>query len=237
LDGKLPLQTSGNPSMLKITIVDTPTEQRIVLIGKLAGPWVGELQRVWEGSRERLGNQRRVVDLNDVTLIDHSADGMLATMMKEGAELVGNSMVNQWLIQAFKEGKTQIPVRALRPHTLGPADFGDLERNEAITIAKGTITLAEVRAYLLRDLKDSEPPYRELIDARGAVVRLSSAEVQEIVELLRSLSGSDRLSRIAVVVSTDMAYGMMRMLQILVEDVCVVQPFRNLADAERWLCH
>lgn len=223
--------------MLKITIIDTPTDQRIVLLGKLAGPWVGELQRVWEESRHRLGNRRRVVDINDVTLIDHSADALLVTMLQEEAEFVGNGLVNQWLIQAFKEGKTQIPVRALRPHTLSPADSGDLDRNEAITIAEGIITLAEVRAYLLRDLKDSEPPYRELIDARGAVVRLSSAEVQEIVELLRSLSGSDRLSRIAVVVSTDMAYGMMRMLQILVEDVCVVQPFRSLAEAERWLRH
>ncbi|MGC2323136.1 MAG: STAS/SEC14 domain-containing protein [Terriglobales bacterium] len=220
--------------MLKITIVDTPTEQRIVLFGKLAGPWLGELQRVWEESRHRLGNRRRVVDINDVTVIDHSADALLVTMMKEEAEFVANGLVNQWLIQALKEGKTQIPVRALRPNTLDLAHSGDLERTKATRIAEGIITLAEVRA-LLRDLKDSEPPYRELIDARGAVVRLSSAEVQEIVELLRSLSGSDRLSRIAVVVSTDMAYGMMRMLQILVEDVCVVQPFRNLADAERWL--
>ena len=118
-----------------------------------------------------------------------------------------------------------------------PAHPGGPERNKATRIAKGTITLAEVRAYLLRDLKDSEPPYRELIDARGAVVKLSSAEVQEIVELLRSLSRSYRLGRIAVVVSTDVAYGMMRMLQILVEDVCVVQPFRDVAEAERWLSH
>ena len=220
--------------MLKITIVDTPTEQRIVLFGKLAGPWLGELQRVWEESRHRLGNRRRVVDINDVTVIDHSADALLVTMMQEEAEFVANGLVNQWLIQALKEGKTQIPVRALRPNTLDLAHPGDLERIKATRIAEGIITLAEVRA-LLRDLKNSEPPYRELIDARGAAVRLSSAEVQEIVELLRSLSGSDRLSRIAVVVSTDMAYGMMRMLQILVEDVCVVQPFRNLADAERWL--
>jgi hypothetical protein len=28
---------------------------------------------------------------------------------------------------------------------------------------------------------------------------------------------------------------MMRMLQMLVEDVCIVQPFRDLGEAERWL--
>jgi len=225
--------------MLKITIIDTPTDQRIVLFGKLAGPWVGELQKVWEESRHRLGNRRRVVDINDVTLIDHSADALLVTMMKEEAEFVASGMVNQWLIQALKEGKTQISVRTLRPNTLDdpPAHPGGPERNKANRIAKGTITLAEVRAYLLRDIQDSEQPYRELIDARRAAVKLSSAEVQEIVELLRSLSRSYRLGRIAVVVSTDVAYGMMRMLQMLVGDVCVVQPFRDVAEAERWLSH
>jgi ABC-type transporter Mla MlaB component len=235
----LPVETFGPPfkHMLKITIVDTPTEQRIVLFGKLAGPWIGELQRVWEESHQRLGNRRRMVDLNDVTLIDHNADVLLVTMIKEGAELVGNGMVKQWLIQALKGEETEIPVRALRVNRLDLTHSGDLERNEVARIAEGTVTLAEVRAYLLRDIQDSEQPYRELIDARRAVVKLSSAEVQEIVELLRSLSRSYRLGRIAVVVSTDVAYGMMRMLQMLVGDVCVVQPFRDVAEAERWLSH
>jgi hypothetical protein len=74
-----------------------------------------------------------------------------------------------------------------------------------------------------------------LIDARHAIVKLSSSDVHEIVELLRSLARSRRLGRTAVVVSTDVAYGIMKMLQILVEDVCVVQPFRDLTAATLWL--
>jgi len=221
--------------MLKVTIIDTPTEQRIVLFGKLVGPWISELQTVWEECRQQLGTRKRVVDLNEVTLADHTAKPLLVTMMKEGAELVGNGMVNQWLIQDLKEGKTQIPVRALRLNALRLGQREDLKRHEVTTVAEGTVTLAEVRAYLLRHLKDSELPYRDLIDARRAVLRLSSAEVHEIVELLGSLSRNGPLPRIAIVVSTDVAYGMMRLLQILVEDVCVLRPFRDLAEAEHWL--
>ena len=33
--------------MLKISIVDTPAEQRIMLVGKLVGPWIWDLQKVW----------------------------------------------------------------------------------------------------------------------------------------------------------------------------------------------
>ena len=221
--------------MLRITIVDSPTEQRLVLYGKLVGPWIEELQRVWENLRRQLGNRRCVIDLNEVTLIDYSADWLLATMLEQGVELTASSMANRWLIQALKAGKTRLAVRSLRPRAPVFSHTVDTERNEMTTIAEGTVTLDEVRAHLHREKSDSALPYRELIDARNAVVRLSSSELQQIVELLRSLARSRRLGPTAVVVSTDVAYGIMRMFQILVEEVCVVQPFRDLAAATLWL--
>ena len=221
--------------MLRITIVDSPTEQRLVLYGKLVGPWIEELQRVWESLRQQLGNRRSVVDLNEVPLIDDGADQLLATMLEQGAELVARGTANRWLIQAIKAGKTRLAARALRPRAAVFSYTVDIERSRVTTIAEGTVTLDEVRAHLHREKSDFALPYRELIDARNAVVRLSSSELQQIVELLRSLARSRRLGPTAVVVSTDVAYGTLRMLQILVEDVCVVQPFRNLAAATLWL--
>jgi len=221
--------------MLKITIIDTPTEHRIALVGKLVGPWIRELEKVWEQARQQLGNRRSVVDLNDVTLIDGSADSLLLTMLKQGAELVANSMQNRWLIQALKEGKTQVSVRTLLPNGIGLFHTVDVENRKVTTIAEGTITMPEVRAHLQRERRDLELSHRELIDARRAIVRLSAAEVRELVDLLRSLSRSRRLGRTAVVVSSDVAYGIVRMLQILIEDTCNVHPFLDLATAEEWL--
>jgi hypothetical protein len=220
--------------MLKITVVETPNETRLVLYGKLVGPWIGALQTVWENLKHQLGNRRPIVDLNDVTLIDDSADPLLAAMLEQGAELVAGGLANRWLIEALKTGKTRVAVRTLRPpsvlsHTV------DTERNEVTTTAEGTITLEEVRAHLTREKSDLALPYRELIDARRAVVSLSSSELQQIVVLLRSLAHNHRLGRTAVVVSTDVAYGIIRTFQLLVEDVCVVQPFRDLTTAAMWL--
>jgi hypothetical protein len=221
--------------MLKITVVETPTETRLVLYGKLVGPWIGALQKVWENLRPQLGNRRPVVDLNEVTLIDDSADHLLAAMLEQGAELVASSLANRWLIEALKAGKTRVAVRVLRPDPAALSHTVDAERNEVTTIAEGTVTIEEVRAHLTREKSDFALPYRELIDARQAVVRFSSSELHEIVRLLRSLARSHRLGRTAVVVSTDLAYGIMRMFQILVEDVCEVQPFRDLTKATLWL--
>jgi len=100
--------------MLKISFVDAPAEQRIVLCGKLAGPWIGELQEAWENSRRHLGNRRCVVDLSEVTLIDQAAHGLLATMVHDGAELVANGLVNRWLIEALKEENRSFP-KSLTP--------------------------------------------------------------------------------------------------------------------------
>ena len=101
--------------MLRITIVDSPNEQRLVLYGKLVGPWIGELKRVWENLRQQLGNRRSVVDLNEVTPIDDSADQLLAAMLEQGAELIARGTANPWLIQAIKAGKNRPCVTALRP--------------------------------------------------------------------------------------------------------------------------
>jgi len=116
--------------MLRITIVDSLTEQRLVLYGKLAGPWIGELQRVWENLRQQLGNRRSVIDLNEVTLIDDSADQLLATMLEQGAELAARGTANRWLIQALKAGQNQPAVRTLRPHAAVFSHSVDTESNE-----------------------------------------------------------------------------------------------------------
>jgi hypothetical protein len=221
--------------MLKITVVETPTERRLVLYGKLAGSWIAELREVWENLLQQLGHRRLVVDLNDVRLIDDSADPLLSTMLQQGAELVASGVANRWLIQALKSGKTRVAVSLQRPQSAALSHTVDAERNEVTTIAEGTVTFEELRAHLNREKSDAALPYRELIDARRAVMRLSSSEVQEIVALLRTFARRHRLGRTAVVVSTDVAYGIVRMLQILVEDLCVVQPFRDLTTAALWL--
>ncbi len=111
----------------------------------------------------------------------------------------------------------------------------DQEHHELIAIAGGTVSIVDVRAHLIKEQQNSMLPYREIIDGREAIVQLSPGDVREIVGMLGTLSRTSKLGPTAVVVSTDVAYGMMRMLQMLVEDICIVKPFRDLAQAQKWL--
>ena len=220
--------------MLKFTITDTPTEQRITLSGKLIGPWVLELRRVWEQYRSQAAGRKVVCDLNNVIQIEESANSLLNEMMAEGTELVSDGSLNGWLIQALRDGKSHVWTMVV-PDKSGIGHSVDVKLRLVTTVAEGVVSVADVREHLSSEQRDSALPFRELIDARHAWIDFSPADVRDIVNLLRTLSLQHFLGPTAVVVSSPIAFGVMRMLETLVEDVCVVRPFRDFAQAENWV--
>ncbi len=74
--------------MLRITIIDEPKEQRWTLQGRLSGPWVAQLKSNWEKSHGQNGTRKCVVDVSDVTFVDLDGERVLASMIKDGAQLL-----------------------------------------------------------------------------------------------------------------------------------------------------
>lgn len=103
--------------------------------------------------------------------------------------------------------------------------------------AIGEITLADIKSHLGEEGKRSGLGYRELIDATQAKVAFGSEDVRQIVKMMEKLGRGGVLGPTAVLVSSDLAYGMLRMLEMLLGGVCLVRPFRTAqrADAEQWL--
>jgi hypothetical protein len=74
--------------MLRITTHDDPELLTFRLEGKLAGPWVRELEECWQST---LANRTRTAirfDLIGVTFIDGAGKAFLAARHAEGAELL-----------------------------------------------------------------------------------------------------------------------------------------------------
>jgi hypothetical protein len=103
------------------------------------------------------------------------------------------------------------------------------------TRATGTVTYPEVVAHLAAERDAGGLPYRELIDLTHGELAFSAAEIRRLVEDLRRLGRGRSLGPTAVVVGSEFTYGMLRMLEALVEDVCLVRPFRDRGEAEGWL--
>jgi len=111
----------------------------------------------------------------------------------------------------------------------------DRLRRRLFAMAKGTVPISEVVAHLWKERDDNGLPLTELIDATQATVSFSDTEIRKIIDLLRELGRRNALGPTAVVTGDDVSYGIMRMLGILIEDVCDVRPFRSCDKAEEWL--
>ncbi len=199
--------------MLKITITDTPTEQRITLSGKLIGTWIQELRKVWEQCRSQAVGRKIIFDLNNVIHIEEGANSLLREMMAEGTELVSDGGLNGWLIEALRDCKSHVWTRVV-PNKSGIGYSVDMKQRLVTTVAEGMVSVADVREHLSSEQRDSALPFRELIDARHAWIDFSPAEVRELVDLFRSLSLQHYLGPTGVVVSSPVAFGVMRMLRI-----------------------
>ena len=85
--------------MLKITKTAGADEHRWVLCGQLTGPWVEELRAQWLVGASEPGAQKRIVDLSEVTFIDESGEGLLASMRRDGAEFVAKGIDTKHILE------------------------------------------------------------------------------------------------------------------------------------------
>jgi hypothetical protein len=88
--------------LLKITIVETPTQRRWVVQGCLAGPWVGELRATWERVKGSQDDRACIIDLNDVTFIDKDGERLLRAMSKKGAHLTASGIYTKHVLEKLK---------------------------------------------------------------------------------------------------------------------------------------
>jgi len=111
----------------------------------------------------------------------------------------------------------------------------DHEGRTATVVASGRITMDEIRNHLMKEREQGALAYREFVDASGAEPMLSTADARATVDLIKTMGG--RSGPTAVIVPNEVAYGLMRMIEILLDGLTEVRPFRKdeVAEARRWL--
>jgi len=73
--------------MLKITVDNTINAATLKLEGRLAGPWVSELERSWCAVKDDSRDKPVMVDLCEVTFVDAEGRKLLSWMYEQGARL------------------------------------------------------------------------------------------------------------------------------------------------------
>jgi hypothetical protein len=113
----------------------------------------------------------------------------------------------------------------------------DSNRHEIDAVARGPIHYLQIEKHLLEERNVGAISYKELIDARDAGVAFagSPAEIRKIFALVRSLGRQSKFGATAVLVSSDYAFGIMRAMEVLLEDVADIRPFLDESQARSWL--
>ena len=89
--------------MLRITIEKKQEPAAIKLEGKLAGPWVDELEREWSSvSNEHPGNNIGV-DIRGLMFIDAGGRKLLKRMYAEGATFTAKGLVKETVEEITRE--------------------------------------------------------------------------------------------------------------------------------------
>ena len=84
--------------MLRITVHDEPQALTFQLEGRLAGPWLRELERCWQSTLADHRKQILRVDLTGATFIDDAGKACLAAMLRQGAELVAADCLTRAIV-------------------------------------------------------------------------------------------------------------------------------------------
>jgi hypothetical protein len=85
--------------MLKVTRIDTETEQRLILEGRLTDPCITDLRSHWEETRSSHPERRFVVDLRGVMRMDRAGESAVALMRAAGAEFLASGMRIKLFVQ------------------------------------------------------------------------------------------------------------------------------------------
>jgi hypothetical protein len=85
--------------MFKDSVIDSRTERRLVLEGKLIAPWVAELRTACKAANGELEGRALVVDLRNVTIISQEGENALLELMSEGAKFRCSGVLTKHVIQ------------------------------------------------------------------------------------------------------------------------------------------
>jgi hypothetical protein len=95
--------------MLKISMRIVSGVMTFALEGKLAGPWVKELELCWRSAAGTQQIHPVRVDLSEVSFIDADGKDLLGRMHQEGAMLVATGCLNKCIVEGIMHSEEKKP--------------------------------------------------------------------------------------------------------------------------------
>jgi hypothetical protein len=101
--------------MFKISIVDTLSQRKLVVEGKLSEPWVDELRATWKNASSGLGERKLVIDVSSLTVISRAGEDAISDLMKQGAKFSCAGICTKYVLKRLAracQGKPRSNLKA-----------------------------------------------------------------------------------------------------------------------------
>ncbi len=85
--------------MLKISIIESHSQRRLVLEGKLVAPWAAELKAACEQARSDLHERELIVEAKNITAISPAGENVLLALMNDGVKLRAHGVFTKHILK------------------------------------------------------------------------------------------------------------------------------------------
>jgi hypothetical protein len=93
--------------VLKISVSANDGERRLVVEGKLVGPWVSELRTACDKAREDVQNDKLIIHLKNLTAISAEAETVLVELMNERATVRASGVFAKEVLKQLARRKNE----------------------------------------------------------------------------------------------------------------------------------
>jgi hypothetical protein len=100
--------------MLRISVINSRTERRLVLEGKLVAPWVAELRTAWRAANGEIEDRALVVELKDVCVISQEGENALLELMNAGARFRCSGVLTKHVIKELRRRSKRDSSKAIQ---------------------------------------------------------------------------------------------------------------------------
>lgn len=85
--------------MLKISVIETRRQRKLVVEGELIFPWASELRNACSNSAAGLGHREVVVELQDVTAISQEGENILGELITQGVKFRSSGLFTRYVLK------------------------------------------------------------------------------------------------------------------------------------------
>jgi hypothetical protein len=111
----------------------------------------------------------------------------------------------------------------------------DHEQRRIYTHCEGVVTYEEFRAHMNAEEGSAAASYGEIFDCTDATTNITPDQIRRLAAERQTVAERRKPAPVAMVATNDHFFGMLRMFDILTEQIRPMQVFRRIEAAEQWL--